>query len=89
LLLAQDIDEATLRSYAAAVVASSEHPVAKTIAASSDSRLSVEDFRSFPGKGAEGKVDGREVKVVSPGSSLHANSRRRAHAGLASACVCS
>jgi Cu2+-exporting ATPase len=67
LLLAQDIDEATLRSYAAAVDAQSEHPIAKAIAASSDAQLAVENFKSIPGKGAEGKVDGREVKVVSPG----------------------
>ncbi len=67
LLLAKDIDEEKLRSYAAAVDANSEHPIAKAIAASSDARLSVENFKSIPGKGAEGQVDGRQVKVVSPG----------------------
>jgi len=67
LLLAKDTDEAKLRSYAAAVDANSEHPIAKAIAASSDAKLNVDDFKSIPGKGAEGKVDGREVKVVSPG----------------------
>lgn len=67
LLLAQDIDEETLRKYAASVDANSEHPIAKAIAASSDAKLDVENFKSIPGKGAEGKVDGREVKVVSPG----------------------
>ena len=67
LLLAPDIDEDTLRKYAASVDASSEHPIAKAIAASSDAKLAVENFKSIPGKGAEGKVDGREVKVVSPG----------------------
>ena len=67
LLLAPDIDEATLRSYAAAVDAHSEHPIAKAIAVSSDAKLAVEDFKSIPGKGAVGKVGGREVKVVSPG----------------------
>lgn len=50
-LLAQDIDEVTLRSYAAVV----------------DAKLTVENFKSIPGKSAEGKVNGREVKVVSPG----------------------
>ncbi len=67
LLLAQDIDEETLRKYAASVDANSEHPIAKAIAASSDARLAVENFKGIPGKGAEGQVDGREVKVVSPG----------------------
>jgi Cu2+-exporting ATPase len=67
LILAQDIDEETLRNYAAAVDANSEHPIARAIAASSDRKLPVEKFKSIPGKGAEGRVEGREVKVVSPG----------------------
>jgi Cu2+-exporting ATPase len=67
LLLAEDIDEVTLRSYAAAVDSNSEHPIAKAIAASSDAQLGVENFKSISGKGAEGQVDGREIKVVSPG----------------------
>jgi len=67
LLLAQDIDEETLRKYAASVDANSEHPIAKAIADSSEQKLPVEGFKSIPGKGAEGKVDGKEVKVVSPG----------------------
>ncbi|WP_020160991.1 copper-translocating P-type ATPase [Methylobacter marinus] len=67
LMLAQDIDEETLRKYAASVDANSEHPIAKAIADSSENKLPVENFKSIPGKGAEGRVDGREVKVVSPG----------------------
>lgn len=67
LLLAQDIDEETLRKYAASVDANSEHPIAKAIAASSGALLAVENFKSLPGKGAEGSVDGRDIKVVSPG----------------------
>ncbi|MFT5933872.1 MAG: Cu2+-exporting ATPase [Hydrogenophaga sp.] len=67
LLLAKDIDEETLRQYAASVDANSEHPIGKAIAASSDEKLAVENFKSIPGKGAEGQVDGREIKVVSPG----------------------
>ncbi len=67
LVLSQDIDEETLRKYAASVDASSEHPIAKAIAASSEKKQPVENFKSIPGKGAEGRVEGREVKVVSPG----------------------
>jgi Cu2+-exporting ATPase len=67
LVLSQDIDEDTLRKYAAAVDANSEHPIAKAIAAFSEKKLPVENFKSIPGKGAEGRVEGREVKVVSPG----------------------
>jgi Cu2+-exporting ATPase len=67
LVLSQDIDEDTLRKYAASVDANSEHPIAKAIAASSEKKLPVEHFKSIPGKGAEGRVEGKEIKVVSPG----------------------
>lgn len=67
LLLSQDIDEETLRRYAASIDANSEHPIAKAIAASSEKKLTVENFKGIPGKGAEGRVEGKEVKVVSPG----------------------
>ncbi|MBW7956698.1 MAG: copper-translocating P-type ATPase [Deltaproteobacteria bacterium] len=52
---------------AASVEANSSHPIARAIAESVEDRLPVEGFRSIPGKGAEGKVRGRDVKVVSPG----------------------
>jgi Cu2+-exporting ATPase len=67
LVLSQDIDEETLRKYAASVDAHSEHPIAKAIANSSEMKAPVENFKSIPGEGAEGRVEGREVKVVSPG----------------------
>jgi Cu2+-exporting ATPase len=67
LVLSEDIDEETLRKYAASVDANSEHPIAKAIAAASENKLPVESFHSIPGKGAEGRVEGKEIKVVSPG----------------------
>jgi len=67
LVLSEDIDEETLRKYAASVDANSEHPIAKAIAAASENKLPVESFKSIPGKGAEGRVKGKEIKVVSPG----------------------
>lgn len=67
LLLEQDLDEELLRQYAASVDVNSEHPIAKAIAASSEKKLPVEDFKSITGKGAEGRVDGKDIKVVSPG----------------------
>lgn len=67
LVLAQDIDEETLRRYAATVDANSEHPIAKAIAASADKKLPVENFKSISGKGAQGRVEGKEIKVVGPG----------------------
>ncbi|OGV46980.1 MAG: copper-translocating P-type ATPase [Lentisphaerae bacterium GWF2_57_35] len=67
LVLSKDIDEDTLRQYAASVDANSEHPIAKAIAASSERKSPVENFKSIMGKGVEGRVEGREIKVVSPG----------------------
>ena len=56
-----------MRSYAASVDAHSEHPIAKAIAAASEKKLPVEGFMSITGKGAEGRVEGKNIKVVSPG----------------------
>jgi P-type Cu2+ transporter len=67
LILGEDITEEALRTYAASVDAHSEHPIAKAIAAASENKLPVEGFKSITGKGAEGRVEGKDVKVVSPG----------------------
>jgi len=62
------ISEGELVRYAAAVEARSEHPIAKGIVSSlAGTAFPVNDFKSIPGKGAEGLVNGRDVKVVSPG----------------------
>jgi len=67
LILGEDITEEALQTYAASVDASSEHPIAKAIAAASEKKLPVEGFKSITGKGAEGQVEGKNIKVVSPG----------------------
>lgn len=67
LVLSDDIEEEMLRTYAASVDEYSAHPIAKAIAAASDKKLPVEGFNSITGKGAEGRVEGKDVKVVSPG----------------------
>jgi Cu2+-exporting ATPase len=67
LILGEDITEDMLRTYAASVDAHSEHPIAKAIAAASEKKLPVDGFKSLTGKGAEGRVEGKNIKVVSPG----------------------
>jgi Cu2+-exporting ATPase len=67
LLLADDLSEEELLRYAASVEARSEHPIAKGIASASDTLGRAEDFQAMPGKGVMARVDGRNVKVVSPG----------------------
>ena len=62
-----DIEQNELLKYAASVELHSEHPIAQGIVSSSNETFPVEEFRAIPGKGAEGKVAGKEVKIVSPG----------------------
>lgn len=61
------IKEDELLKYAASVEARSEHPIAKAITSSSKEIFSVEGFKAITGKGAEGRVNGKDVKVISPG----------------------
>jgi Cu2+-exporting ATPase len=59
--------EEELLTYAAALESRSEHPLAKAIAAAGKQQFSVDDFKAIPGQGAEAKVNGRALMVVSPG----------------------
>ncbi|MCC7557126.1 MAG: copper-translocating P-type ATPase [Methanobacteriaceae archaeon] len=62
-----NINDEKLLNFAAAVENRSEHPIAEGIVSKAKEILDVDDFNSIPGKGAEGIVQGQEVKVVSPG----------------------
>jgi P-type Cu2+ transporter len=62
-----DMDEKELLKYAASVESRSEHPIAQGVVSSSKETFPVQEFKAIPGKGAQGKVEGKEVKVVSPG----------------------
>lgn len=65
------LSESDLLRLAAGLESQSEHPVAEgVVQAARDRGLPVpspEGFRAIPGKGAEARVEGRDVKVVSPG----------------------
>ncbi len=63
----KNLNQEELLNYAAAVEANSEHPIAKAISASAKVRLSVENFKAIPGQGAVAIVNGKTVKVISPG----------------------
>jgi Cu2+-exporting ATPase len=54
-------------AYAASIEQQSEHPIAKGIIKDANEKWPVENFRAVPGRGAEGTVNGKDVKVVSPG----------------------
>lgn len=66
-----DMDENEILTYAATVENDSEHPIATGILDEVSERNlelhELSDFNSITGVGIEGTVDGRNVKVVSPG----------------------
>ncbi len=64
-------NENDLLALAASLESQSEHPIAQGIVDGAKERgLNVsapKEFKAIPGKGAQGKVDGHDIKVVSPG----------------------
>lgn len=60
-------DKEELLKLAASLEQNSEHPIARGIVKATDGLLKVEEFNSITGKGIEGKVGGKQVKIVSPG----------------------
>lgn len=67
LLFNESISADELLRFAASVEVDSEHPIAKGVVAAAEKTVPVERFMSIPGKGARGRVNEREVEVVSPG----------------------
>ena len=67
LVFADGLDEEEILTYAASVEDYSEHPIARGITEATEERFEMEDFEAIPGKGAQARVNGRDVKIVSPG----------------------
>lgn len=68
----EHINEKEALKLAATVESESEHPIATGIVKSfiedeNNKKYELNDFTSIPGKGAEGKVNGKKINVVSPG----------------------
>lgn len=61
----EDKDE--LLKLAGSLEQNSEHPIARGIVKATDGLMKVEEFNSITGKGIEGRIDGKQIKVVSPG----------------------
>jgi Cu2+-exporting ATPase len=68
--LGQLAEEEVLR-LAASLESQSEHPIARGVVAAAAERhlqySAPQGFRAIPGRGAEAVVEGRQVKIVSPG----------------------
>ncbi len=67
MILDSNLNEKELLQYAASIESNSEHPIAKGITSSTKEVSPVKKFEAIPGKGAEGEVNGKDIKVVSPG----------------------
>ncbi len=72
LMFSKNIKKEELLKYAASVESKSEHPIARAIAKSIDNRYEITNFKAITGKGAEADVNGKNIKVISPGY-LHEN----------------
>ena len=62
-----DHSKEEILKYAASLEKNSEHPLANGILEKAEHTWDPDEFNSITGKGIEGKVNGRSVKVVSPG----------------------
>lgn len=67
ILLDSRLSKEELLTYAASIEEGSEHPISKGIVNATHARYAVEGFKALPGKGVEGIVNGKKLKVVSPG----------------------
>jgi Cu2+-exporting ATPase len=65
--LKENFTENDVLKYAASLEKYSEHPIGKGIVSSASGTFEVEDFAAIPGKGVQGKINGKIVEIVSPG----------------------
>ena len=62
----QSMSTDELLNFAGSVEMHSEHPIARAISNKAKNKIEVKEFKAIPGKGAAGKVDDRQIMVVSP-----------------------
>ncbi|OHE60095.1 MAG: copper-translocating P-type ATPase [Thiobacillus sp. GWE1_62_9] len=58
--------ETEVRALAAALEAGSEHPIARALRDATDTSLRASDVLNTPGRGVEGRIDGRSYRLGSP-----------------------
>jgi len=63
----QKYSEADVVNFAGSIEKYSEHPIAKGIVKEAKHLWEADNFKAISGQGAEGKVKGKAIKVVSPG----------------------
>ncbi len=60
------VTDAEALRLAAALQAGSEHPLARAVLAAAGATTPAEEFRALPGRGVEGRVEGRALALGSP-----------------------
>jgi P-type Cu2+ transporter len=65
--LSSNIGKEEILKYSASLESQSSHLIAIAIASASDDKYKVSEFKSITGKGVEGFINGKSVKIVSPG----------------------
>jgi P-type Cu2+ transporter len=65
--LSGEYDENEVLNYVASLESYSEHPIARGVVKSAKETFDVENFKSIPGKGVQGKINAKYVEAVSPG----------------------
>ncbi len=66
-VFSDSVSKDKLLSLASSIEIYSEHPIAQGIVSQASKTYPVKDFKAIPGKSAEGNVESRNIKVVSPG----------------------
>ena len=66
-----ELDENKILELAASLEGRAEHPIAQAVTKKAVERdlaiLTPQEFRLIPGEGIEGRIEGRDLKIVSPG----------------------
>jgi len=63
IVVLSNMERDRLLKYAASVESHSQHPIANGISTAAKSTFPVKSFKSIPGKGAEGKIEGKDIKA--------------------------
>jgi Cu2+-exporting ATPase len=67
ILLNDSLSKEEIIKIASSIESYSEHPIAKAISVSSKEKYTVTEFKAITGKGAQGKIEDKLIKIVSPG----------------------
>jgi len=67
IVLNDSVSKVEIIKIASSIESYSEHPIAKGISDSSKEKYEVLEFKAITGKGAQGIINGKSIKIVSPG----------------------